>query len=345
MSKKIAVLGAGAIGSSVGADLTEAGYDVTIIDQWPQHVEAMKAVGLHIGMPDRELKIPVRACHLCELASLDPEFDLVLLAVKSYDNRWMIEFIKPYLKSDGVLVGLQNSMNEDSSASIVGRERVVGAVIELSGEIFTPGVVQRNTSRSGTWFAVGELDGPVTPRVKEIQSILSHVAKVDVTTNIYGAKWTKLIVNSMTMGPSGLLGLKGAEAAALPGMFEISVGLGRETLAVGTALGYHIEPVFGLSADDFAGSSDQALVTAMNTLRRHTGSRSRTAPIHDHLKGRRSEMEFINGLVARKGKEAGVPTPYNDAVCEISRQIDKGLLKMDPANFELLKAKVATLTA
>lgn len=342
MSKKIAVLGAGAIGSSVGADLTDAGYDVTIIDQWPQHVEAMKANGLHIGMPDMELKIPVRACHLCELASLNPEFGLVLLAVKTYDSRWMVEFIKPYLKGDGVLVGLQNSMNEESHASIVGRERVVGCVIELSGEIFTPGVVQRNTSRSGTWFAVGELDGSVTPRVKEIQSILSHAAKVDVTANIYGAKWTKLIVNSMAMGPFGILGLKRAEALELPGMFDLSMRLGKETLAVGRALGYQIEPVFGLNADDFAGPDDRVLATAVQTLFRHTGSRSRTAPIHDHLKGRKNELEFINGLVARKGKEVGVPTPCNDAVAEIARQINKGRLKMDPSNYDLLKAKVAS---
>lgn len=341
MERKIAVLGAGAIGSSVGADLTEAGYDVTIIDQWPQHVEAMKAQGIYIEMPDRQLKIPVRACHLCDMASLNLEFDIVLLATKSYDNRWMIEFIKPYLKGDGVLVGLQNSMNEDSSASIVGRERVVGAVIELSGEIFTPGVVQRNTSRSGTWFAVGELDGSITPRVKEIQSILSHVAKVDVSTNIYGAKWTKLIVNSMTMGPLGILGIQNAHASETPGMLEISVRLGKETLAVGTALGYQIEPVFGMDADDFSGQDDQVLVKAMQTLFRHTGPRSRTAPIQDHLKGRKNELEFINGLVARKGREVGVPTPYNEAVAEIGRQINKGLLKMDRANFELLKAKVA----
>ena len=342
MSRKIAVLGAGAIGSSVGADLTKAGYDVTIIDQWPQHVEAMKTTGLHIVMPDEDLKIPVRAWHICELASLNPQFDIVLLTVKSYDSRWMVELIKPYLKSDGLLVGMQNSMNDDSNASIIDRERTMGCVVELSAEIFTPGVVQRNTTRSGTWFAVGELDGSFTPRLTEIESILRNVGQVQVTDNIYGTKWTKLIANSMTMGPFGLLGLKNWEAVELPGMFEISVRLGKEALAVGTALSYRIEPVFGLRESEFAGSSEEVLVTAMKTLMGHVGSRSRTAPIQDHLKGRKSEMEFINGLVARKGKEVGVPTPYNDAVAEIAGQIDKGLLQMDITNFDLLKAKVAS---
>ena len=341
MGKKIAVLGAGAIGSSVSADLTKAGYDITVIDQWPAQVEALRTAGLHIQIADGDIKVPIRAHHLCDLASANLEFDIVFLAVKSHDHRWMAEFIKPYLKSDGVLVGVMNGMNDDSIASIVGRNRTVGCCIELSAEIFTPGLVQRNTTHKGTWFAVGELDGLYTPRVKEIQSILSHVARCDVTNNIYGAKWTKLIANTMTMGPHGLLGLRNGEAAGLPGMADIAVRLGRESLAVGTALGYRIEPIFGLRADEFAGSSDENLVTARDTLMRHVGGQSRTAPIHDHIKGRKSEMEFITGLVTKKGKELGIPTPYNDAVIEIDRQINKGEIKMDRSNLELLKTRIA----
>ena len=341
MERRIAVLGAGAIGSSVGADLTKAGYDLTIIDQWPDHVEAMKANGLRITAADTELQTPVRACHLCELASTNPEFDIVFLAVKSYDSRWMAELIKPYLKPDGVLVGMQNSMNDDSNASIVGQERTMGCVVDLSGEIFTPGLVHRNSKRDGTWFAVGKLDGSISPRVREIESVLRNVGKVEITQNIYGAKWTKLAVNSMTMGPFGLLGLKAAEAAQLPGMFEISVRCGKESLAVGTALGYRMEPIFGLRADEFAGTSDENLTTTRNALMRHVGSNSRTAPIHDHIKGRKSEMEFITGLVTKKGREFGIPTPCNDAVIEIDRQINKGEIKMDRANLDLLKTRIA----
>ena len=337
--RKIAVLGAGAIGSSVGADLTRAGHDVTIVDQWPAQVEALKGEGLTIRMPDEEVKVAVRALHLCDLAAANLEFDIVLLAVKSNDHRWMAELIKPYLKGGGVLVGVQNGMNDDSLASIVGRDRVVGCALELSAEIFTPGLVKRNTAQKTTWFAVGELDGSYTTRVREIAALLGNVGRCDVTSNIYGAKWTKLIANTMTMGPFGLLGLGNAEAANLPGMFDISVKLGRESFAVGAALGYRVEPIFGLRADEFAGSSDENLVTAMKTLLGHV-SRGRTAPIHDHIKGRRSEMEFIPGVVARKGRELGIPTPCNDAVVELDRQINQGLLAMDRSNFERLQERI-----
>ncbi|MBI2289150.1 MAG: hypothetical protein HYU73_02190, partial [Betaproteobacteria bacterium] len=329
----------GAIGSSISADLTKAGYDITVIDQWPAQVEALKSAGLHIQMTDGDVQVPMRACHLCDLASANLEFDIVFLAVKSNDHRWMAEFIKPYLKAGGVLVPTQNGMNDDSIASIIGRGRTVGCAMELSAEIFTPGLVKRNTTHQSTWFAVGEPDGSYTPRVREIESILSHVGRCDVTNNIYGAKWTKLIANTMTMGPFGLLGLGNSEAAALPGMFDLSVKLGRESLAVGAALGYRIEPIFGLRADEFAGSGDENLVTAMKTLLGHV-SRGRTAPIHDHIKGRRSEMEFISGVVSKKGRELGIPTPGNDAVVEIDRQINTHQIKMDRSNFELLKTKV-----
>jgi 2-dehydropantoate 2-reductase len=339
MQRKIAVLGAGAIGSSIGADLTEAGYDVTIVDQWPAQVETLKAEGLRVQMTDREVHVPVRALHLCDLASAKLEFDIVFLAVKSNDHRWLTEFIRPYLKADGVLVPTQNGFNDDSIAGIVGRDRVVGCAMELSAEIFTPGLVKRNTTRATTWFAIGELDGFYTPRVKELEQILGKVGRVDPTNNIYGAKWTKLIANTMTMGPFGLLGLGNRDAAALPGMFELSVRLGLESLAVGSALGYRIEPVFGLRADEFAGSDEENLTTAMKTLLRHV-TNGRTAPIHDHIKGRTSEMEYIPGIVARKGRELGIPTPCNDAVVALDREINEGRLEMDRSNFERLRARI-----
>jgi len=150
MARKIAVLGTGAIGSSVAADLTRAGHDVDLIDQWPAHVEAMKAHGLRVTMSDEDFRVPVRAYHLCELASRNCEFDIVMLAAKSYDTRWLVELIKPYLKADGVLIGLQNGMNDEAIASIVGGQRTLGCVVELSAEVFTPGLVQRNTTRKTT---------------------------------------------------------------------------------------------------------------------------------------------------------------------------------------------------
>ena len=343
MEKKIAVLGAGSIGSSVGADLTDAGLDVTIIDQWPAHVEVMKESGLDITMPDMHLQIPVTAWHLCELAEHMPQFDVVFLVVKSYDTKWFAQLIEPYLKEDGVFIGLQNGMNNETISNVVGVERTIGAVVELSAEIFTPGVVKRDTSRLGTWFGLGELDGSLTPRLEEVKNIMENVATISMTQNIEGAKWTKLICNTMTMGPIGLTGLKNWDARKLPGMFDMSVALGRESMAVGKALGYELEPIFGLKAEDFSEASDEVLIKAMETLMTHVGKEGVTAAIHDHIKGRQSEMSLVSGLVARAGEKFGIPVICNAAVTEIDRRINEGEIPMDPSNFGLLKSMVDSI--
>lgn len=339
MGKKIAVVGAGAIGSCVTASLTAAGEDVTVVDQWPQHIDAMKQNGVRIVTKQDDTTTKVKACHLCELATFEPEFDIAFITVKSYDTQWMAKYISAYLKPDGVLVGLQNAFNDDANAEMVGRERTMGCVVELSCEIFTPGMVQRNTVPTGTWFSVGELDGSTTPRLLEVQSLMKHVGNCETTDNIYGAKWTKLIANSMTC-PFSSLGMKNWEAVKLPGMFEFSVECGKESFAVGKAMGFRIEPLFGLTNEQISNDSDEAITTVMTKMVKDVGPNARTHAAQDHAKGRRSEIEFINGRVVLEGARLGIPTPFNHAVCEIARRTHKGQIELDPSNLALLQAEV-----
>ena len=341
MLDRLAFVGAGAVGGSVAADLIDAGYAITVFDQWPDHVEAMRSEGLQVTMPGLAVRVPVDAHHLCDLASLQPVFDVVFTAVDAYDARWTARLIEPYLAADGVLVGIQNSMTVHDHAEVVGRERTVGCVVELSAEMFEPGVIKRNTDRAGTWMGLGELDGSTTPRVEAIAAMLSSAASTAVTENIYGAKWTKLVSNCMMMGPYALFGLKEQATSRLDGMMDISATLGREAATVGEALGYQLEPIFGLTADDFSGASDDALRTALMRLLDDVGDDALNTMIQDQLKGRRSEFEQINGLVASEGERLGIPTPANDAVVGLSRQIDRGQLEMSVSNLDRLKALLA----
>jgi len=289
-------------------------------------------------MSDEDLHTPVRAYHLCEVCTLNQQFDIVLLAAKSYDTCWMAEFIKPYLKPDGVLVGLQNGMNDESIVPIVGYSRTMGCVVELSAEVFTPGLVQRNTTHDSTWFAFGELHGRVTPRLRELEEIMSCVARISITTNIWGAKWAKLVNSSMILSVFGMLGLQSWEATDIPGVFKLCIKVGRETMAVGTALGYTIEPIFGFTAEEFAGSTDEVVEKLLRAVLGHLGPSARKARgvvLQDYLKGRQSEAEFLTGVVVKKGKEANIPTPANDAVNHINQQIRLGVLKPDRSNLAL----------
>src|SRR5690349_10397320 len=115
---KIAVLGTGANGASIAADLIVDGHDVTLIEQWPEHVEAMRANGVRIEMAERTLEVPVDVRHLCEVSSFQTKFDIVLVVLKAYDIRWGAQLIKPFLKEDGLLAPVQNGMTTDAAAEI-----------------------------------------------------------------------------------------------------------------------------------------------------------------------------------------------------------------------------------
>ncbi|MBT7362809.1 MAG: hypothetical protein HN813_12590, partial [Rhodospirillaceae bacterium] len=133
MTKRIAIMGSGANGSAIGADLVRAGLDVKLIDQWPAHVEAMRADGVTIKMPDETIHADVDAYHLCDIATFTEPFDVVLMLFKAYDTRWAAELIKPHLAEDGLLVGVQNGMTYETISDVVGPERTLPCVIELAG--------------------------------------------------------------------------------------------------------------------------------------------------------------------------------------------------------------------
>lgn len=338
MNKNIAVLGIGAIGSSVGADLTKAGYNVMLIEQWPAHVEAMKASGLHVTIANKEeLHTPVQAAHLCEVCSLHRQFDTVFLASKSYDSLWLTQFIKPYLKSDGVLVSMQNSMNDEWIAPIIGYERDIACCLELSAEMFQPGRIKRNTDHVTTKFVVGELHGRITPRLQEVAQILSHVGRTEVSSNIWGAKWSKLVVNTMSMEIDAILGIPMWELQD-PKLLGLCIRLGKETMRVGNALGYVMEPIIGLTAQDFMGAEEEVLKRILMKMLIDLGKTARSCVLQDLLKGRPTEAgDYLNGLVVKKGREAGIPTPLNEAIVTLIKQMEEGKLKPDPANRRLLE--------
>lgn len=340
MSKRIAVLGTGANGSCIAADLTRAGLDVMLIDQWPAHVDAMRARGLRISMPEEELHVAVRACHLTDLKSLNAAFDVVLLVPKAYDTRWMCELIKPHLAPDGLLIGIQNAMTVDDIASIVGPGRTMGCVVELSSQLFTPGEVQRNTPPKGTWFAIGSTHPSTKGREEEITDILRHAGQATISADVLSAKWMKLLINVMCLAPVAMTGKRVHEAFRLPGMRELSLKAGAEALEVGQRLGYKPEPIIGLTARDME-NTNQLLEKLMDKITHDVGPRSMDCCLQDHIKGRRTETDMINGLVAGEGARFGQRTPVNDAICEITRRISAGELEPASANLALAQSMVA----
>ena len=340
MNKRIAVLGTGANGSCTAADLTRNGLDVVLIDQWPAHVEAMRESGIRVEMPEEVVHVPeVRAFHLCDVATFNNQFDIVLLMVKAYDAIWMAELIKPYLADDGLLIGAQNSMTAEDLAGIVGHQRTIGCVVELSSEVFTPGVVVRNTPPKGTWFAIGALDPSMSERLSEVEEILANVGKVSISEDIQSAKWMKVIVNTMTMATKSMMGMTSGEIFQIPGVRELMLRAGEEALAAGQAQGYKTIPIIGLKPEDVE-KSNRFLELLLDKMTADVGPSARNAMYQDHLKGRRTEIDLINGLVVEASREHGLSAPVNETLVRINREITAGETKPDAANLERVLAEL-----
>jgi 2-dehydropantoate 2-reductase len=332
---RIAVLGTGANGASIAADLTRAGNDVTLIDQWPAHVEAMRDRGIRVEMPDETIVTPVRTLHLCDVATLRDPFDVVFLVVKAYDSRWASQLIEPHLAPKGVVIGLQNGMTVDDVAAAVGPERTLGGVIEVSSAMYQPGVIERHSAHSRSWFAVGSSHVQLPDRERQISGLLSASGTVEIVGDIMSAKWMKLALNAAELVPSAILGVAVAEAAAYPGMRSLMLRAGREALDAAIGTGHRLVPIFGLESVDphrpdlFV----EAIFDMMLDL--YVLPHTRSTVLQDWMKGRKSEVDEINGRVVRELAALGQKAPVNAAATEIAHKIERKELAPGLENFEL----------
>lgn len=338
---RIAVLGAGANGASVGADLLTAGHDVTLIEQWPAHVEAMRADGLHVLSPDGDLHVRPHVIHLCEVAELTGPFDVVLVLMKAYDTAWAARMLAPYLAADGLMAGVQNGMTTRTVQDSVGPRRTMGAVIECSATMDEPGIVHRHTPVSRSWFAVGALPGGPADRVEEIAALLRCAGTVARVADIEAAKWMKLVSNATLLATSAILGLPMLDALHTPGFRAVMIAAGNEALEVGAAVGHPVLPIFGLTPDEVA---DRSRVVETMTDKLFEGfvvPGATTTVLQDWTKGRHAEVDDLNGLVAAEGRRRGIATPVNDAVVSLARRIERAGVRPDPALLSELTAAAA----
>jgi len=343
---RIAFMGGGAIGSYLGAYLTRAGFAPIVIDPWPANVEAMRTKGISITDSQGQFTIPVQALHLCELQAVRRPFDLVFIAMKSYDTVWAATLMRDYLAPTGCMVSAQNGLNDETIARIAGYERAVGCTISsITVALEGPGIVVRG-GRSGRdrgydIFRVGELSGVLSPRARQIATILDHVDAARATTNIWGERWAKLATNCMGNTLTAMSGL-GAEALAdaAPRFPYLRDQVVRETVAVAQALGVSVEPIAGRPAADWLAGESEAgpeLPSAASGERRPRTDGSggwRASTSQDIAKGRRTEIDYLNGYVGVRGREVGVPTPVNDAIVTVLKEVETGLRAPDPANVD-----------
>jgi 2-dehydropantoate 2-reductase len=351
MGKKIVIVGAGAVGGYCGAHMVQAGEDVTFIDPWPEHVEAMKQRGLRIthAMQVPEFTAKVRALHLTEAQALAKEapVDIAFVCMKSYDTAWATTLIRQYLAPAGYVVSLQNCMNEETVAGIVGWGRTMGCVASrITVELRAPGHVHRGAGKGGerhTVFRTGEVHGRLTPRAEEVRRLVATADSAKATENLWGERWSKLVANVMGNGLSACTGLASNACIENDAIRRFMLRLGAEAIRTGQALGYALEEVLHLPPETVAraGEGDAAaLATASDHMlagTKYLSAEQRPSMGQDMLKGRRTEIDFLNGYIVTHAGEIGLPARANAALTEIVHQVERGALKPDPRHITDLR--------
>ena len=304
------VVGAGAIGGTVGARLARGGRSVLLCDADREHVAAINERGLRIEGPVEQFTVEVPAVSPEELPD---ELGAVLLAVKAQHTRNALEAIVPRLAPDGFVVSLQNGINEPQIASVVGRERTVGAFVNFGADYLEPGRIF--VGGRGALY-VGELDGQPSARLERLVHDLPDAKE---TSNILGFLWGKEAYGAMLFA-TAVSDLSIADALAERRYRDVFVHLAREVLA---AAPVPVEPFDGFDAGDLDGSVDRLVEFNRRSAKTHSG-------IYRDLTVRRRPTE--------KAILADLDGPLLRRTLELIGEIEQGRRTCEVANLDLLAA-------
>ena len=332
----LTILGGGAVGGLVAAHLAKGDRDVVLADGWFRHVEAVKRGRLITETVEQDFTVPVRALHLDELEAYGPA-DVIVIAAKSYDTMWMARLARDHLAPQTVVVSAQNGMNDLAVARIVGAERMVAGVVLFAAELVGPGRVKRSTPHSELALSFGELGGEVvSARVEELARMFAPLGEVQTTADAWPERWSKLTLNVMSNAMAGLTGYTTLNLWTSPGIVDVLVAIGHEAAAVADARGIRMATVLGrithhnlLNATKVSHPEwhlvRDALIDAAGT---RTGKRENTPSLlQDIQKGRRTEIDYLNGWICAQAADLGMPATVNGIVVDEVRRIELGLAR------------------
>ncbi|RAI98138.1 ketopantoate reductase [Paenibacillus pabuli] len=321
---RIAILGAGSLGTIAGAYIAAGGQDVELIDVYQAHVDALNQTGAQItGTTDFQAK--VKAITPDEMSGT---YDLVLLLTKQLYNESVLKDLLPYLDDQSVVLSLQNGIPEEKVASIVGRERVIAGSVEFGATFIEPGV-SKLTSEFNRFkqyaFQIGELNGETTERIQQIQSILDLVGGTHISDNLVGTKWSKLLINNAFSGLSAALNVEYGDVLDHDISIVSAVHIADETIKVGHANGVKFATMGGFDIESLEIQSDNDIPERIETLRVLMASSRllKASMLQDLEKQRKTEIDYINGVVPRSASGKQISTPYNDMVVRLVKQAEE----------------------
>ncbi|MBC8158580.1 MAG: ketopantoate reductase family protein [Alphaproteobacteria bacterium] len=306
---KTYIIGAGALGSTIGGALAEAGVDVTLITRNRAHVDAIVRGGLTMRTDAAEHRIDIGAA--VDTHGLPPA-DLVIILVKSAQTKAAIEAAKNTIAPHTCVLTLQNGLgHEDILGDAIGAEHIVSGKTYVGGQITAPGELLSGII--GRETIIGELDGSMSERILTIAALFEKADMVlTVSPNIKGVIWDKLLVNVATGALSAVTGLAYGDLYGVPEVKACAVAAVTEAMAVARAKGVTL--------------STKAPVDAWNAAAAGLPHDFKASMLQSLEKGARTEVDFINGAVVRAGAEMGVPTPVNATLVACVKGVERKLI-------------------
>ncbi|MGA8049087.1 MAG: ketopantoate reductase C-terminal domain-containing protein, partial [Burkholderiales bacterium] len=278
---------------------------------------------------------------------LEGPIALCLLAVKSYDTEAALERVLPHLAPDALVVSLQNSINEELIAPVVGAARVLGGVVLVNAVLLEPGLVTATASVSRATAGVrlpgvyvGEYLRPAGEQARRVARLLDTVWPAEPIDDLMLERWTKMVTNSALNPVSGIGGLRSAAMLSSAPARRAITGIAAEVLRVSAAEGYPLERVMGDFAahDVYAGAEggSDAFDRGLAARAARVSADAATSLLQDVLRGRRTEVDYFCGLVARKGRIHGIETPWCAAATALVHDIEEGRRQPAAENVEEL---------
>ncbi len=351
INKRMAIFGCGALGGYVGGYLTRAGHDVTMIDPWPEHVAIMQNPGIRLeGLTEPEnFQIKTNAILTSDLPSpnqIEP-FDIIFIAVKSFDTEDAIKTMAPYLSDDGFAVSLQNGINEDKIAAVVGQDRTIGCIAStIAVSLPAAGHIKRMVKLGGTAhivFRVGEIDGQITERITTVADMLSVIDSAMVTENLMGERWSKLATNALRNPIAAARDQGSNQNDRDPHIRNLAIRIAAEAIQVAEAEGASLVKIAGVESELLlaAGTGDEAAYNAVTekffaAMERRSDTQ-RPSMAQDVNKGRRTEIDQLNGFIVERAKKHDIATPANEAIIAVIKQIEAGDISPSPDNLDHIK--------
>ena len=295
-NKKILIFGTGAVGGYYGGVLVKAGFDVTFVARGKNY-EVLKKNGLTLIINGKKEIIPINVVETRLIASLQKTFDYIIICVKSKDTKSAAESIKNIVDPNTTVASFQNGVeNEEIIAGVIGKNKIIGALVFIATQMTEPGVVFYVGDNRAV---IGELDGKIKKRITDLQKILELTGtQCTISNDIFSDMWNKLIWNTAFNPLSVLTGKASDEIVKDKKLWMLVKNIMTEVKDVAVSLGFKIMPDF----------IDYYYERSVNL------KGFKTSMLQDFEAGKPIEIEELVGVVIRKAKEKNIKVPNVEKV-------------------------------